>query len=195
MIRIKDYEINNVYYEVYLTRDVERKALETGLHEGIFLGATARIVSRNNKKYVTYYYAEQNVLFDVEVEYPNKVFFLDMKRLNMFEGSRINMMRDSINAISKPGFFRYYEETGKEVFLNGELPLKLKKMGVPPHIISLKNINVPEGNYSMYYNGVVIDFVSKKEGRIYNKMSDEKYYITNVTKPDFVNFGLALLKN
>ncbi|MFB8425043.1 hypothetical protein ACFC4S_23790 [Priestia megaterium] len=194
MIRIKDFSWNDVNYEVYLTEDTKRKAQEIGLHEGIFLGATARLVSRIEKQHSTYYYAEQNILFDVEIKQPNKLYFLDMKRLNIFENKWISGLKDAINDIKEPEFFRSYPD-GRKVYLNKCLLLELKKLSIPPHFISLANVFVPEGPHSMFYNDVVIDFDFVKVKTNKEKKFEEHYYITNITKPDFVNFGLMVLKN
>lgn len=185
MIRIQDFVLNEQKYEIYLSKDTQTKAQEIGIHNGIILGAAARLINRLNKKYNTYYFAEQNVLFYVEAEEPNKLFFLDIKRLNIFENKKVTSLKDPINEVEKPTFFKSYDD-GRRVYLNGNLPLKMKKMSIPPHFISLKNIFVPEGHHSMFENGVIVDFYFSDEG---------KYFITNILKPDFVNFGLAVLKN
>lgn len=183
MIRIQDYECNNRSYEIYLTKDTQKKAKELGFHNGVFLAAAARTINRLTKRYNTYYYAEHNILINIEAD-SNRLFFLDIKRLNIYDNKRVSHLKDPINDINQPGFFKSYED-GRKVYLNEGLPLKMKKMSIPPHLISLKNITVADGSYSMFENDVIIDFEFK----------DKNYYITNVSKPDFVNFGLAVLMN
>lgn len=184
MIRLRDFHWDNEKYEIYLTEDTSKKADEVGIHEGIFQGAATRLITHINKKINSFYYAEQNVLLYIEVEEPNKLIFLDIKRLNIFENRKMTGLKDPIRELTRPTFFKSYED-GRKVFLNEDLPLKMKKMRIPAHYVSLKNVIVLEGSYSMFDNGLILDFY----------FTDDQYYITNIIKPDFINFGLALLKN
>ncbi|MED2737779.1 hypothetical protein [Bacillus toyonensis] len=184
MKQIKDFEFNNTKFEIYLTEETITKSEEVGLHEGIFLGATTRLISRIKKQENTYFYAEQNVLFQINAEEPNKIVFLDIKRLNVFDRKAVNPAKDPINKISRPSFFKSYEN-GRKVFLNEQLPLKMRNLGIPPHLISFRNTQVPDGNHSMYENGAIIDFYHQ----------DDEFYITDIIKPDYVNFGLAFVNN
>ncbi|WP_140421579.1 hypothetical protein, partial [Bacillus cereus] len=184
MKQIQDFEFNNTKFEIYLTEETIKKSIEIGLHQGIFLGATTRLISRIRKKENTYYYAEQNILFRIRAEEPNKIIYLDIKRLNVFERRAVNPAKDAINDISRPSFLKSYED-GRKVFLNEQLPLKMRNLGIPPHLISFKNTQVPYGKHSMYENGAIIDFYYQ----------EDEFYITDIIKPDYVNFGLALVNN
>ncbi|MGF7534886.1 hypothetical protein AAGG74_14545 [Bacillus mexicanus] len=186
MIRIQDCMFENKKYKVLLSEKTYKTTLNSGLHNGVFLSAATKTLNNSNSSINTYFNSEHNILLTIEINRKDKeVIFVDLKRLNIFDTRYLFPLNEAITGINKPIFLKSYED-GRKIFLNEGLPSKLSKLRIQPHLIAMKNINVPAGNHSMYLNEIIIDFKYTEEG---------EYYIVDLLKPNFVNFGLALLQN
>lgn len=186
MIRIQDCVFENKKHKVFLNEKVYQKSIKFRLHNGILISAASKVLSNSDSVDNTYFYSEHNILFSIETNRKDRtVFFNDLKRLNIFDNKYLFPLKEKITDVEQPVFLKSYED-GRKVFLNKNLPTKLSKLRIPPHHIALKHLYVPVGNHSMYLNEIVIDFKYTETG---------EYYITDIIKPRFVNFGLALLQN
>lgn len=177
----KSSKREKVAYELFCDETTHLKATKENLHSGIFMAAAIRTLNKSDKNHNTYYLRDLSVFMDVMID-NEKIFFSNIRKINVFDNRRISSLDEPIKPITESHFLKSYDD-GRKIYYNSELLSKMKELGVSQHQIPFKYVNVVDGEYRMCENGLVIEF--HRQG--------EAITMTNIDIPDIGSFGVSVI--